>query len=83
MQRFRDHGVSVSKSKFNFAEPEVKYVGYTVEADGVELDPTKVKAISNFPAPTNLTDLRSFMGLVNKMPGQWKEVSQAAQPLQP
>ena len=25
LQRFRDHGVSVSKSKFNFANPEVKY----------------------------------------------------------
>ena len=83
LQRFRDHGVSVSKSKFNFAKPEVKYVGYIVKADGVELDPTKVKAISKFPAPTNLTELRSFMGLVNQMSGHSKEVNQAAQPLQP
>ena len=83
MQRFRDHGVSVSKSKFNFAKPEVKYVGYIVKADGVELDPTKVKAISKFPAPTHLTELRSFMGLVNQMSGYSKEVNQAAQPLQP
>ena len=83
LQRFRDHGVSVSKSKFNFAKPEVKYVGYIVKADGVELDPTKFKAISKFPAPTNLTELRSFMGLVNQMSGHSKEVNQAAQPLQP
>ena len=65
LQRFRDHGVSVSKTKFNFAKPEVKYVGYIVKADGIELDPTKVKAISNFPAPTKLTELCSFMGVVN------------------
>ena len=41
----RDYGVSVSKSKFNFAKPEVKYVGYIVKADGIELDPTKVKTL--------------------------------------
>ena len=69
LQRFRDHGVSVSKTKFNFAKPEVKYVGYIVKGDGIELYQTKVKVISNFPAPTNLTELRSFMGLVNQMSG--------------
>ena len=83
LQRFRDHGVSVSKTKFNFSKAEVKYVGYIVKADGIELDPTKVKAISNFPAPTDLTELRSFMGLVNQMSGHSKEVSEAALPLQP
>ena len=83
LQRFRDHGVSVSKSKFNFAKPEVKYVGYIVKADGVELDTTKVKTISDFPAPPNLTELRSFVGIVNQMSGHSKEISQAAQPLQP
>ena len=73
----------MSKSKFNFAKPEVKYVGYIVEADGIELDPTKVKTISKFPAPTNLTEPRLFMGLVNQMSGHSKEVSEAALPLQP
>lgn len=55
LQRFQDHGVSVNKSKFNFAKPEVKYVGNIVKTDGIELDPTKVKAISKCPASTNLT----------------------------
>ena len=83
LQRFRDHGISVSKSKFNFAQPQVKYVGFVVKSDGVELDPTKVRAIAKFPTPTNLTELRSFMGLVNQMSGHSKEVSGAAVPLQP
>ena len=61
--------MSVSKSKFNFAKPEVKYVGYIVKTDRIELDSTKIKAISNFPAPTNLTELRSFTGLVNQING--------------
>ena len=75
LQRFRDHGVSASKSKWNFAKPDFKYVGYIVKSDEIELDPTKVKAISNFPAPTNLTKLRALMGSVNQMSGHSKEVS--------
>ena len=73
----------MSKTKFNFAKPEVKYVGYIVKADGIELDPMKVKAISKVPAPKNLTELWSFMGLVNQMRGHSNEASEAALPLQP
>lgn len=54
-----------------------------MKADRIELDPTKVKAISNFPATTNLTELRSFIGLLNQMSGHSEEVSEAALPLQP
>lgn len=83
MQRFRDHGVSVSKSKFNFAKPEDKYLGYIVKTDIFELDIRKIKAISNFRAPTNLTEFCSFMGLGNQMSWHSKNVSEAALPLQP
>ena len=41
----------------------VRYVGYIVSSDGIKADPTKIEAISEFPAPTNITELRSFMGM--------------------
>ena len=40
-------------------------------------------AILKFPAPTNLIELRIFMGIVHQMSGHSKEVSEAALPLQP
>ena len=30
-------------------------------------DPKKLKAKSEFPSPTNITELRSFLGLVNQL----------------
>ena len=82
LQHFWDHGVSVSKSKFHFAKLVVKYVGYTKEADRIELDPTKVKAMASFPLAANQTKLRSFMGLIIEMSGHSKEISEATLPLQ-
>ena len=72
----------MNNPKFNFAKPEVKYVGYIVKADGIELDPAKVKAMLKFSAPTNLTQLRSFMGLLKQMSGHSKDVGEATLPLQ-
>ena len=55
----------MSEKKFVFAQPEVKYVGYIVNGEGTQADPDMVRAISAFSQPTNLTELRSFMGLIN------------------
>ncbi|XP_037784643.1 uncharacterized protein LOC119580605 [Penaeus monodon] len=39
------------------------FCGYKLSRYGIEADPEKVRAITEFPTPVNLTDLRSFMGL--------------------
>jgi len=62
----RKHGITFSEKKFNFAQAEVQYCGYLVGRDGWKVHPDKTKAIQEFPTPTNRTDLRSFMGLVNQ-----------------
>ena len=36
-------------------------VGYIID----DLDPTKIQVIQDWPAPTTLTELRSFLGLAN------------------
>ena len=49
--------------------------------DGIEADPAKVRAIAEFPKPSNITELRSFMGLVTQLGSFSAEISQAAVPL--
>ena len=56
----RMHGISISQKKFVFAKQEIKYVGYIVNGEGFKADPDKIKAIRDFPQPTNLTEIRSF-----------------------
>ncbi|XP_064077718.1 uncharacterized protein LOC135195391 [Macrobrachium nipponense] len=49
----------------------------------ISADKQKVSAIKDFPTPANLTDLRSFMGLVNQLAEFTPDISIAAQPLRP
>lgn len=38
-------------------------MGHVINSEGVSTDPTKIEAIKSWPAPTTVTELRSFLGL--------------------
>ena len=61
-----ENGVTLSASKFIFAKPEVNYCGFVLNRQGRTVDDQKTAAIQQFPVPTNRTDLRLFMGLINQ-----------------
>lgn len=46
-------------------QPSVEYLGYIVDKDGLHATPSKIEAIVNAPAPRCVSELRSFLGLVN------------------
>jgi hypothetical protein len=43
----------------------VHYLGYIVDQHGVHMDQAKIQVIRDWPAPTTLTELRSFFVLAN------------------
>jgi len=53
----------VKLSKCNFAQRQIAYLGHTISELGVSTDPAKVEAILKWPVPTNVKELRSFLGL--------------------
>jgi hypothetical protein len=63
-RRLDTAGLKVNGSKCHFGAKSVKYLGYVVSDEGIQTDEDKVKAVSAFPEPKNLTQLRSFLGLV-------------------
>ena len=83
LERCRQKAITLNPKKFQVAKKEVKFAGYIVEPGGHRADPEKLKAIQEFPVPTNLTDMRSFLGLVEQLAGFSKEVSAAMRPLRP
>nr|GFC93551.1 putative reverse transcriptase domain-containing protein [Tanacetum cinerariifolium] len=66
----------ISKAPYRMASIELKelkdqlqelldmaFLGHIVSADGITMDPTKVEAITKWPRPTSVTEVRSFLGL--------------------
>ena len=45
--------------------PETEYLGLTITKDGVSPKKDKVDAIQNAPSPTNTTQVKSFLGMIN------------------
>ncbi|GKA12446.1 putative reverse transcriptase domain-containing protein [Tanacetum coccineum] len=41
----------------------VAFLGHIVSSEGITMDPTKVEAITKWPRPTSVTEVRSFLGL--------------------
>ncbi|GJT21545.1 putative nucleotidyltransferase, ribonuclease H [Tanacetum coccineum] len=50
-------------SKCEFWLQQVAFLGHIVSADGIIMDPSKVEAITKWPRPTTVTEVRSFLGL--------------------
>ena len=48
-----------------FAENKVNFLGFIVGDEKVFPDPSKIKAINDFPRPENKKKLRSFLGLLS------------------
>jgi hypothetical protein len=44
---------------------KVHYLGYIIDQHGIQVDPSKIQVIRDWPAPTTLTKLQSFLGLAN------------------
>ena len=61
------NGVIFNWKKFRFAMDEVDFAGFTITTDGIKPTKQMMGAIESFPQPKNITDLRSFFGLVNQV----------------
>ena len=81
LQTCRENGITLGKKKFAFAATEVKFAGYIVSEAGVKSDPAKTDAIAQFLKPTNITEMRSFFGLVNQLGDFSPDIATAASPL--
>ena len=65
LKRLDQYGIKLRKSKCSFLQPSVQYLGFKIDANGLHPTPDKVEAIMNAPAPKNIKQLQSFLGLIN------------------
>ena len=54
-------------AKFQFASDEVDFTAFHISSSAITPRPKYVEAITNFPTPANITDIRAWFGLVNQV----------------
>ena len=65
LERLREAGLCLKPAKCQFHMEEVAFLGFIVGSNGVRMDPSKVEAITSWPAPESVHDIRVFLGLAN------------------
>ena len=81
LQCLRDNNLFARPKKCSFDKTEVEYLGMFVNRDGIRMDDSKVKAITDWPAPTTVHGIRSFLGLANFYQHFIKDYAMLAKPL--
>ena len=64
-QRLQDAGFRLKKSKCFIGVSSVEYLGFLIDANGIHPTTKKVEAITKAPVPTNVTQLQSYLGMLN------------------
>ena len=62
---YRDNKIYLKPSKVVLAAAEISFLGWIIGDGMVRPDPSKVKAVSEWPRPASAHDVQSFLGLVN------------------
>ena len=50
-------------SKCEFMQSRVSFLGHEVSGQGISMEASKVKAINEWPRPSDISDIRAFLGL--------------------
>ncbi|KAK3505817.1 hypothetical protein QTP70_003921, partial [Hemibagrus guttatus] len=65
LSRLQQHHLYVKLEKCEFHRSTVTFLGYVVSRRGVEMDEVKVRAVTDWSAPTTVRELQRFLGFAN------------------
>lgn len=61
--RLRTFNLKLQPSKCTFMRKEVNYLRHVITDQGVKPNPQKIQCVTNFPIPSNVKEVKSFLGL--------------------
>ncbi|KAJ9507410.1 hypothetical protein QJQ45_006347 [Haematococcus lacustris] len=61
----RKNKLYAKMSKCEFMQLTLRFLGHVISAGAISVDPDKVRAIVDWPVPSSLTQLQSFLGAAN------------------
>ena len=64
LRRERERNLTLNCEKLKLRQPQVPFIGHLLTLAGLKPDPSKVQAVVDYLVPTNLAELRTFLGMV-------------------
>ena len=74
-------GLKLKPSKCFFFREEIEYLGHVVSGKGISTNPKKIEAVSKWPTPKTVYDVRSFLGFVGYYRRFIKNFSRITKPI--
>jgi hypothetical protein len=65
LQTLRENQFYANPKKCEFMKEEISFLGHRVSAEGLKVDPEKVRVVADWKPPTDVYGVRSFLGLAN------------------
>lgn len=65
LNRLNLHNVKLNRDKCNLNQTSCTFLGFKITPNGYQVTKERVEAIKNFRRPENISELRSFLGLMN------------------
>jgi len=65
LQQCIKHGLAVNLTKSEFHVQETLFLGHIINGQQVQMDPTKLEAMSKWPTPTKKKEVQAFLGFAN------------------
>jgi len=81
LNRLKQANMTINTDKCTFAKQQIKFLGHIINPTGISRDPEKTRAIENYPIPTNISELRRFLGKVGYYQSFIPHYAKLAEPL--
>ena len=81
LAKIRSAGLTLNPSKCEFMKSSITFLGHVINEKGISADPQKLLAIKQMSPPSNVKELRRFMGVVNQLGKFSPNVAETSAPL--
>jgi len=62
LDKLEKHNLYLKPEKCAFTQKRIEFLGVVLENNTIQMDPTKIKGVAEWPFPRNPTDVHSFLG---------------------
>jgi len=62
LQKLEENDLYLKPEKCAFEQHKIEFLGVVLEGGTIQMDPSKIKGVANWPAPRTVNDVRAFLG---------------------